>query len=182
MRLPLCITSMTWLSSEEAAAPLPSQAKSSQLITSSTLHHEAIGKCIRPMWHSINSTYHGKRHDLTYSSKLWMSGPQLKRQNLHRMSVGSFLLCTQMNVYQLRMLTTQSKMTAIGGVVLLHMLRVTSSFKQYTKIFYLPLLFVFELQPYYHSCVQNEGSVKVWTWYYKQVNNSIQVCDNINIM
>jgi hypothetical protein len=73
-------------------------------------------------------------------------------------------------------------MTAIGGVELLHMLRVTSSFKQYNKIFSLPLplLYVFELQPYYHSCVQYTGSVKVWTWYYKQVNNSIQVCDNIN--
>jgi len=90
-----------------------------------------------------------------------MSGPQLKRQNLHRTSVGSFRLCTHMNVYQLRMLTTHSKMTAIGGVVLLHMLRVTSSFKQYNKIFSLPLLFVFELQPYYHSCVQYKRSVKV---------------------
>jgi hypothetical protein len=79
MRLPLCVTSMTWLSSVEAAAPLPSQAKSSQLITSSTLHHEAIGKCIRPIWHSINSAYHGNRNDLIYSSKLWMSGPQLKK-------------------------------------------------------------------------------------------------------
>ena len=79
VRLPLCITSMTWLSSVEAVAPLPSQAKSSQLITSSTLHHEAIGKRIRPIWHSIISTYHGKRHDLSYSSKFWMSGPQFKR-------------------------------------------------------------------------------------------------------
>ena len=129
MRFPLCITSMTWLSSVEAAAPLPSQAKSSQPITSSALHHEAIGKCIRPIWHSLSSTYHGKRHDLTYSSKLWMSGPQLKRQNPHRMSVGSFLLCIQMNVYQLRMLTTYSKMTATGGVILFYRLRVTSSLK-----------------------------------------------------
>jgi len=133
MRLPLCITSMTWLSSVEAAAPLPPQAKSSQLITSSTLHHEAIGKCIRPIWHSINSIYHGNRHDLTYSSKLWISGPQLKRQNLHTTSVGSFLLCIKMNVYQLRMFT-YSKMTTNGGVVLLHMLRVTSSFIEANKI------------------------------------------------
>jgi len=39
-----------------------------------------------------------------------------------------------MNVYQLRMLTTYGKMTAIRGVVLLHMLRVTPSLKQSNKI------------------------------------------------